>query len=628
MEKFAEPDATLACPNCGKEISTCRCEPQQAPPPAADTVATKPTAPQDTCLSDTEIDIDEKIIKPANEALQKSASGSDPMIGKVLGGAYQLLERLGSGGMSVVYKARHLHLAKDVVVKLVSHERLVDQKTIGRFAREAKAAALLSHPNIVNTREFGLAEDGHPFIVMDLADGKPLSRIIEEEGTLAPEKAVMIASQVCEGLAHAHSKGVIHRDVKPSNIMISHDRSGKLIAQVADFGIAKISDDDGGSDLTKTGDVFGSPLYMSPEQCRGKKVDAQSDIYSFGCVLFEMLTGEPPFKGDSALGTLMLHVGEEAPEFKTGISADLERITLKALEKNPQKRYQSFDQLLSELDAADLGSGKRKPKRRKRQRFALRTRIAAYVSICAVACAAAVSAAFIDRWKQDQWRESMRAAQYFYFQDNKLQMDREFKKALEQAPDFDAQAQVHQTEGHMYLTVWQTTHSDEDWHKAWNEYESMLKAGKEAGKPFFQAHANEALGDMCTTAKDYKNAEQFYLRALDFRKQSPGDKNWFVAVTEYRLAETYIALHKNELAAKYLDDLLKITKDVDTEDSRTALPGALEMFAENARDTNKLQEAAKYYDEAIAAESKLPHPNAGYIERLKEARAKLDAKPH
>ncbi|MCA9801044.1 MAG: serine/threonine protein kinase [Cyanobacteria bacterium HKST-UBA02] len=288
--------------------------------------------------------------------VSESASERDPeMVGKTVGGHFEVLSVLGKGGMSTVYKARHILLDRIVAIKFVLPKLVHDEKTIWRFQQEAKAATSLQHPNICGVKEFGLDERGCPFLVMDLIDGQTLKDLIGKR--LAEKRIIELARQICAGLEYAHAQGVIHRDLKPENIVVTRDKSGAEEVKILDFGIAKLlRDDEEGPNLTKTGDIFGTPTYMSPEQCLGKRVDRRSDIYSLGCLLYEMAAGKPPFASDSSLEMLMLHVNESPPPLeKLSVTADMEKIIYCCLRKDPDERYQSIKDLASDLEDLDQG---------------------------------------------------------------------------------------------------------------------------------------------------------------------------------------------------------------------------------------------------------------------------------
>lgn len=266
------------------------------------------------------------------------------MEGKTLTDRYKILKKIGEGGMARVYKGTDLLLRRTVAVKVLKDQMTGDADFVRRFHREAQAAAGLSHPHIVNIYDVG-EEDGNYYIVMEYVDGITLKEYIREKGTLPPEEAVNIASQIAEALVTAHAAGVIHRDIKPQNILFSRD--GK--AKVVDFGIAIAP---GGTTITYSDDVFGSVHYFSPEQARGNLAGTQSDLYSLGIILYEMLTGYVPFSGESPVSIAMKHVQEEIQpprELADDIPEPLERIILNAVEKNPRRRYQDAEIFLEAL---------------------------------------------------------------------------------------------------------------------------------------------------------------------------------------------------------------------------------------------------------------------------------------
>ncbi len=270
--------------------------------------------------------------------------------GTIFAGHYEILGVLGHGGMSTVYKARHLLVDSVRALKVIRSDQTDNSKVFGRFQQEGKAALALEHPNIVRVYEFGIEPTlQKPFLVMDYVEGKTLSATLSDEGALTTERACRLISQVCEGLQEAHSKGVIHRDIKPGNIILTRDSIGTETVKIVDFGIAKMIGPDDAQNLTQTGEVFGTPLYMSPEQCLGQKVDTRSDLYSLGCVLYECLAGKPPFVGSSSLETIMMHVNGALPAFDGKISVQLKSLVLKSLSKKPEERFQCASDLAEAL---------------------------------------------------------------------------------------------------------------------------------------------------------------------------------------------------------------------------------------------------------------------------------------
>jgi serine/threonine protein kinase len=282
---------------------------------------------------------------------------------------YEFLESLGTGGMSVIYKARQRVLNRIVAIKMM-HEHMMHEQAIRRFQQEGQAASSLDHPNIVKVHDFGLTDSGQPYMVMDLLEGRSLSQVLDELGELPITQCLIIFIDICDALTHAHGKGILHRDLKPSNIMLTTTFERPTFAKLVDFGIAKIMEEDGNSasmKLTQTGELFGSPPYMSPEQCYGKKVDRRSDIYSLGCLMFECLTGRPPFQGDTFVEILTKQMTAKAPllhEVRTDktFPSRLEDIIDKCLSKQPDGRFRTIEevktQLVSIQQEVDEGSQK------------------------------------------------------------------------------------------------------------------------------------------------------------------------------------------------------------------------------------------------------------------------------
>jgi len=276
---------------------------------------------------------------------------------------YELGEILGFGGMSEVHLARDLRLHRDVAIKVLRADLARDPSFYLRFRREAQNAAALNHPAIVAVYDTGEAETTGgplPYIVMEYVDGVTLRDIVHTDGPIPPRRAIEIIADACQALNFSHQHGIIHRDVKPANIMIS--KTGAV--KVMDFGIARALADSGNS-VTQTAAVIGTAQYLSPEQARGESVDARSDVYSLGCVLYEILTGQPPFVGDSPVAVAYQHVREDPvpPSRKNpGISPELDAVVLKALAKNPDNRYQTAAEMRTDLVRVHNGDAPEAPK--------------------------------------------------------------------------------------------------------------------------------------------------------------------------------------------------------------------------------------------------------------------------
>ncbi|TDF98306.1 Stk1 family PASTA domain-containing Ser/Thr kinase [Paenibacillus piri] len=271
------------------------------------------------------------------------------MIGNRLGGRYEILERVGGGGMAIVYKALDILLHRHVAVKILRSQYVHDEEFIQRFRREAQAAASLSHSNVVSIYDVGQEDDVH-YIVMEYIEGTTLNELIKEKAPLQVEEAVHFAGQICDALDHAHHNQIIHRDIKPHNILIG--KNGRV--KVTDFGIARAVTS---STITQTGSVVGSVHYFSPEHAKGTPTGEQSDLYSLGIVMYQMLTGRLPFLGESPISVALKHLQEEVEEPRKVnplIPQSVENIILKAMRKNPSERYRSAKQMLDDLDSCLL----------------------------------------------------------------------------------------------------------------------------------------------------------------------------------------------------------------------------------------------------------------------------------
>ncbi|MDZ4837032.1 MAG: protein kinase [Candidatus Melainabacteria bacterium] len=262
----------------------------------------------------------------------------DPYVGRVID-KYTLVSKLGTGGMGLVYRAEQLRIKRHVAIKLLSAKLIHDQVNVKRIEREAAAMGNLRHPNIATFHDFGIS-DGQPYLVMELISGRSFGEVIDEQKRLHPERVIKIAAQVADAMAYAHKQGLIHRDLKPDNIMLDDEHTDDY-AKVLDFGIAKSAED---LSLTQSGVLIGSPLYMSPEQCRGGKLDYRSDIYSLGVIIYEAVTGLVPCKGETLIETLSRKTMEQAPPFPPGFSdwTGLEQLTLACLATEPEDRPQSM----------------------------------------------------------------------------------------------------------------------------------------------------------------------------------------------------------------------------------------------------------------------------------------------
>jgi tetratricopeptide (TPR) repeat protein len=296
----------------------------------------------------------------------------DPMIGSVVGDRYRVVSRIGVGGMGAVYRAEHTMMRRDLAIKVLLPELGGKDEFARRFEREAESASRLQHPNIISVTDFGRIDDGRLFLAMEFLAGESLSSVIKA-GPVPRERALKIVRQILRGLEHAHAAGVVHRDLKPDNIMLV-ERDGQAdVVKILDFGIAKVTEPmsghgPGGNVLTQAGVIFGTPEYLSPEQALGEVVDARADIYAAGVILYEMLAGRRPFESEDKVKIISMHLAHAPPRIRevsptVDVPVALEQVVLQALEKSRENRFASAPAFLQALedseafsDGADVGA--------------------------------------------------------------------------------------------------------------------------------------------------------------------------------------------------------------------------------------------------------------------------------
>ncbi|MBL8681906.1 MAG: protein kinase [Myxococcales bacterium] len=289
---------------------------------------------------------------PANGAARDEAD--EALVGRILAGRYQLESVLGRGGMGVVFSGRHIAINRPIAVKVLRRNLASSGDAVTRFHREARAAASIGSPHIVEVFDFGFTDEGDAFIAMERLEGTDLRKLVREAGALAPGRALAIARQIARGLSAAHARGIVHRDLKSENVFVCSREGGEHI-KLLDFGISKVTElDDTRGPLTSEGVVMGTPHYMAPELLHGAMAaDARADIYALGCVLYEMLTGGVPFNGRTPMEVAYKHVHEavEPPsKRRPGLSPALDALVLRALEKQPDKRFDNTDAFVRALD--------------------------------------------------------------------------------------------------------------------------------------------------------------------------------------------------------------------------------------------------------------------------------------
>ena len=280
----------------------------------------------------------------------------DPLVGHTLDEKYRLEERLGVGGMGTVYRARHLLIDRPVAIKVLNRLFVEDEAARTRFRREARAAGRLQHPNAVTVTDFGESQDGYVYLVMELLEGRTLRDVLAKEAPLDVARSVALMLQIAAAVAAAHEAGIIHRDLKPANIFVAQNPEVPAVVKVLDFGIAKLAaellDDEDSLTLTQVGAMIGTPRYMSPEQCDGLDLTPAADVYSLGCILYEMLTGTVPFSGATPLAIAVRQTSEipRSPrDYVSSIPPALEQVVLHTLEKRPEDRPADAAEFREEL---------------------------------------------------------------------------------------------------------------------------------------------------------------------------------------------------------------------------------------------------------------------------------------
>ncbi len=300
-----------------------------------------------------------KLVQPSPEGVEPPPAPVDPMVGTTIDGRYRIEKVLGQGGMGVVYTATHAVLGKRLAIKVLKSDVSKDQEIIQRFRQEAQSASAIGSQHIIDISDFGSLPDGSTYFVMEYLDGMELTKAIEEQRPMPADRVVHIAKQLCDALGAAHERGIVHRDMKPDNVFLIKRGANRDFVKVLDFGIAKV----GGaqSKLTRAGQVFGTPHYMSPEQCSGQMVDHRTDIYALGVILYEMSVGRVPFDADNLMGILTKHIYEQPIPPHTlpppiNVPAGLEAVILKCLAKQADARYQSMAEVRADLEAFERGT--------------------------------------------------------------------------------------------------------------------------------------------------------------------------------------------------------------------------------------------------------------------------------
>jgi eukaryotic-like serine/threonine-protein kinase len=521
------------------------------------------------------------------------------LVGTRIAEHYKIMSLIGMGGMSAVYKAKHELLEKIVAIKLL-HQHLVSQVgTLKRFQQEAKAISHLSHPNIVGVHEFGLLNEGQAYLIMDYLEGESLSDRLRNAGPMSCDQAVQVYVQICAALEHAHEKGIIHRDLKPSNVMLVRKDGSDDYVKLVDFGIAKLMPhaELEGQRLTQTGEVFGSPVYMSPEQCMGQPLDVRSDIYSMGCVMYETLAGQPPYIGQNIMETMYMRLSEKPPPFvpELRVPPQLEEIIMVTLSQEPGDRYQTMKDLREELHLAMAAPGKRtwtlipSMRRTVRTKNLLKKKRSVRDEIVWATAAVAISTSALIIWgetthlwpwqskqvnPETNWRKHQLAAQKLFDQGNYAESERAYKLAVSEAEKFGEHDRRFQNTLMKLAKVYQVEGKEEEFKQASSRLDAVEEQNGESDTaanddgnlsemadltltlapkvvqkdkwPEYQKLTDKLtkLATLCQEKQNYKKAEQLMEKALDIEIAALGTDSPNTARTMVSMADLYMEVGK------------------------------------------------------------------------------------
>jgi serine/threonine protein kinase len=550
-------------------------------------------------------------------------------------GPYRLGEMIGEGGSGRVFKSKHQLLGKTFAVKVLRKEVLSNNRILKRFHQEVNASSQLTHHGLCQIFDHGLTNDGAPYLVMEHLEGEDLRHTIGREGPLDPRRVVDLFVEVCDAVAHAHYKGVIHRDLKPSNIIVQ-EKNGLETVKIVDFGVAKLLSEPSNEGVTQTGEVLGSPLYMSPEQCIGKSIDARSDIYSLGCCMYECLTGKPPHQGDNPVQTILKQINDPPEPFGSalGVPSSLQKIIMTALQKNPDKRYQSAQEMYSDL----LRVRENKPPRG--PRGALRAncvdtlkkcRKPAMVAIVALACLSIPvslllnNSSFKERlddswrhanstWTREPWAASLQQAKMEASYGNDDLADPLFQKALQQAKSARRPLLARDNVLNSYgdFLIGAAEKGKGTWAQARKAFaETVVLAGSD--NPASCGNSFERIGFIDSHMKDYAKAEQDYDLALenydkewkgwDLRTSDPSIQVW-VGTALVEQGNNFINERKIKQARAAF---VRASEIMTAPQDQVYVAAALKGIAQTYEMVGNYDESDRAYNRAQQLLVKLPH---------------------
>ncbi len=549
--------------------------------------------------------------EPAASEQEDPLSSTKEHIGTIIAGRYRILSLLGVGGMGSVFKAEHIMLGTLVAIKILNRDLATNATALKRFAQEAKAASSLKHTNIATVSDYGLTEGGFPYFVMDLMDGKSLQELITEKEFVPWEQAVDFGIQISDAMAYAHSQGIYHRDLKPANIMISQTAKGDERATVVDFGIAKFANEtQDAQKITRTGEVFGSPLYMSPEQCTGKPLDGRSDVYSFGCLMFEMLTGKVPFIGPNAVATILMQINDPPPSLRSNqnqritmsIPAGLDTVILHCLGKDPADRYSSMDAVKADLQLVKRGLP---PTRKSVRRLNFKLKAPGLLQTGLVTAIGTVGiflgmAFWINKWQYEMvpWQINYASAKYAY---EHAEYDQALISAKHGIKIGLANKASKQDLANLYNLVGDTSRAMSNGNanllkdaQKFYEQAATVAVGKHAIRQKVQAYLN--LGDLDKLQGNDRAALKNYDLALASFTEEYVD-NRQKARLLVRKGVTYHNLKEFEQAYQQLQEALTLYKSMDSSNV-PAVIDTLEKLADSLKASGEPVLAKQFSEEA------------------------------
>lgn len=560
------------------------------------------------------------------------AAVSDGWVPKLDDQKYEVLERIGEGGMGTVFKIRHRQLKRLFAMKVMKSDASgYDKIRVERFDQEAKAASGLTHQNLVGIQDYGVTADGAPYVVMEYIEGQTIYEIIEEKGPFTDTTALDIFIQVCEGLNYAHSKNIVHRDLKPSNIILSTE-NGKLRARILDFGIAKVNNPDNqqARNLTQTGELIGSPQYMSPEQCMGYKLDGRSDIYSLGCVMFEMLTGRKLFIGESTMAVMFMHMNERAPLFRTvagapKIRSELERIVLQTLEKEPEGRYQNADDLKNDLLLVKSGKNPVKEVSQSKRRFKSILAVFKNVALLTLVLLVSYLGGFVwEKFGKQPWERSMdQGRSELLAGHNFANAELHFRKAYEQAKE---SKQPSQTLEGILVQLARTASDKGSPRDAFQYAADALALNRKHKEDFNRASILDTITQSYLDLHEARLAVPYAESAVAVRKRTLPSPHVFITFSLQRLGQVYRQVGKFTEAERIDREAIAMAIQLNPQKNRAQLADLYEQLANVLAEQAKLDEACETAQKALEVSLAARDSSHPLTQKIRQRLAELEQK--